>query len=65
MEDLKRKLDIINRVLETYHIEPATEGDVLRVWKEILEPGDSGNPDETRKSLKKVWKHIDEEKGDK
>ena len=35
MNDLKHKLDIANRLLETYHIEPITEADLERTRKKL------------------------------
>ena len=57
MNKLKRRLEIVNRVLAKYHVEPITEQDILQKWEVMnrdLAPG------ETCKSPDDFWheRHI-------
>ena len=57
MDKLKRRLEIVNRVLAKYHVEPITEQEILRKYEKMnrdLAPG------EARKSLDDFWheRHI-------
>ena len=57
MNDLKHKLDVVNRVLATYNIEPITEADVIRFWNKMNTPDNSV---EARRSFDDLWRHIRE-----
>ena len=59
MEDLKQKLDEINKILEKYCIDPITEEDIIQVWEEALQPGD---PCEVHGALDEFWQNIREYK---
>ena len=57
MEDIRQKLDEINRVLEKYCIDPITEEDIIQVWKDVMQPGD---PIEVYYALDELRQHINE-----
>ena len=52
MDKFNRRLDIINKMLGKYHVEPITEQEIVQKWEEAnrdLAPG------EARKSLDDFW----------
>ena len=55
-ENLKRKLNIANRVLEKYNIEPITEEDIIQTAIEIQRT----DSEEQWKLFEKLCKHIRE-----